>query len=70
MSDEEPIGRARWIGVADEPLRRSMSAKRKQAGHEFAGRRGSKSDWHEVYSLEAMEEFECHSDFETEWFGA
>lgn len=68
MSDSEPIGRARWTGVADEPLRRTRDAKWKQADHEFVARRGAKSDYHEIFSLKLMERLEVDPDFDTEWY--
>lgn len=68
MTDEEPIGRAKWTGVADQPLRRTMTAKRSQAGHEFVAQEGGNSDWHEVHRLDALEQFETDPDFEVEWF--
>lgn len=69
MSDaEDPIGRARWIGVADGPQRRSRVAKCSIAGFEFVARRGGPSDWRDISRLEDLERFECDPDFEVEWY--
>lgn len=65
---EEPIGRARWVGTADDPPRRSRPVTRRQAGLEFVTRSGEPSDWHPVHSLDILERFEVHPDFEVEWY--
>lgn len=67
MTDEEPIGRAKWTGTS-EPRRRSMEARRSQAGHVFVAQRGAESDWHDVYELDALERFEVDEEYETEWY--